>query len=252
MLKMKLIAVGLSAALAVCALGGCGSPNADKQTESSNASENSQALDPIDHENAADEEKVDDKAAETKDDVTVEEAGAKDEAATDVEIGKSAKDNSATAANGEGVEIHIPAGFIDDVTQEDLDEGVAEGEYQSATLNDDGSITFMVTPEQRDEYETMLRDSIQQGLDELKGPDGIPDVVDIETNNDYTSFIVTTSAEEVGTEEAFSILAFAMYGGLYNSFLGNEIDNVHVDFVNADTGEILESVDTKDMGETAE
>ena len=80
----------------------------------------------------------------------------------------------------------------------------------------------------------------------------LPDVVAIEPNENYTSFTVTTEAEEVGAEEAFSILAFAMYGGMYNAILGTEIDNVHVDFVNATTGEVLESIDTKDMGNETE
>lgn len=38
-----------------------------------------------------------------------------------------------------------------------------------------------------------------------------------------------------------------MYGGMYNVFNGTTVDNVHVDFVNADTGEIISSSDSKDM-----
>lgn len=249
MLKTKLVAAGLTAALAVCALGGCAGPSEQSQSEDAKAPETTQAAE---SEKPAEATSDDDASKETPEAPEQEKAEA--ETGTEVtpeseEATEAPEDNSAPVDTSGLVEITLPAGFAGELTQEQLDEGVSDGEYQAATLNEDGSVTLYVTPEQRDEYEATLRASIQEGLDELSGPEGIPDVVSIEANDNYTSFIVTTSAEEVGTEEAFSILAFALYGGVYNSVLGTEIDNVHVEFVNADTGEVLESVDTKDMGE---
>ena len=38
-----------------------------------------------------------------------------------------------------------------------------------------------------------------------------------------------------------------MYGGLFNSFNGTPVDNIHVDFINAESGEIIESADSSDL-----
>ena len=44
-------------------------------------------------------------------------------------------------------------------------------------------------------------------------------------------------------------LSLYMYGGMYAIFSGDEVDNIHVDYVNAASGEIISSADSKDMGE---
>ena len=40
-----------------------------------------------------------------------------------------------------------------------------------------------------------------------------------------------------------------MYGGMYNIFNGITVDNIQVDFVNAETGEIINSANSAEMGE---
>lgn len=45
-------------------------------------------------------------------------------------------------------------------------------------------------------------------------------------------------------------MAYYMYGGMYNIFNGTPVENVHVDFVNADSGEIMDSADSSDLGDT--
>ena len=49
--------------------------------------------------------------------------------------------------------------------------------------------------------------------------------------------------------ESFSVLGFYMYGGMYNIFNGTAVDNVSVKFINADTGEVISTTNSKDMGE---
>ena len=44
-----------------------------------------------------------------------------------------------------------------------------------------------------------------------------------------------------------SIIVFYMYGGMYAIFNGSDVGNIHVDFVNADSGEIINSADSSDM-----
>ena len=43
-------------------------------------------------------------------------------------------------------------------------------------------------------------------------------------------------------------MAFYTYGGMYAIFNGETVDNIHVDFVNTDTGEVISSANSSDMG----
>ena len=45
------------------------------------------------------------------------------------------------------------------------------------------------------------------------------------------------------------LLAFYMYGGMYNVFNGTEVENIAVDFINEATGQIINSANSRDMGE---
>ena len=66
-------------------------------------------------------------------------------------------------------------------------------------------------------------------------------------NFSITEFTVTTKSSALDMNESFSTMAFYMYGGMYNIFNGTEVDNIHVDFVNADSGEIISSSDSKNL-----
>lgn len=50
--------------------------------------------------------------------------------------------------------------------------------------------------------------------------------------------------------ESFSVIAFYMYGGIYNVLNGEEIDNISVTFINADSGEVISVSNSSDMEKT--
>ena len=68
-------------------------------------------------------------------------------------------------------------------------------------------------------------------------------------DSDFTKFKVTTTSSELNLAESFSVLAFYMYGGMYNVFNGTEVENIAVDFINEATGQIMNSANSRDMGE---
>lgn len=141
------------------------------------------------------------------------------------------------------VEITVPADFIGETTQEELDAEAAESGMK-IVLNDDGSATYTMTKQQHKKMMDEIRDSINQSMTEMIGSEEYPNFTNIEANDDFTSFTITTSATEVGLADGLSVLGFYMYGGLYNVFNGTPADNIHIDFVNADTGEIISSSDS--------
>ena len=81
------------------------------------------------------------------------------------------------------------------------------------------------------------------------GSEDYPNATAAEHNDNYTSFTVTTKSEELGFNESFSVLSFYIYGGMYNSFNGTPADNIHVDFINEASGEVIDSFDSENMGD---
>ena len=145
------------------------------------------------------------------------------------------------------VSITVPADYIGDSTQEDLDKEVKEKGFISATLNADGSATYVMTKDQHTELMKQIAQSIDESLAEYIGSEDYPNITAIEANENYTSFTVTTKSTELSFMESFLVMGLYMYGGMYGIFSGEKVDNIHVDFVNADTGEIIDAADSKDM-----
>lgn len=184
--------------------------------------------------------------------------------ADDSDTGRQSASNASSKSDNSGksggleaerglfnVTITVPADFIgEEMTQEQLDQTVKEEkELKSATLNDDGSVTYVMSKSQHKKMMDDIRESIDQGIAEMVGDEDYPNFVSIEPNKDYTKFVVTIKSKEVGIVESFSALAFYMYGGMYNAFNGTPVDNVCVQFVNEITGEVIEEANSKDMGE---
>lgn len=143
------------------------------------------------------------------------------------------------------VSINVPKDIAgDDVTQESLDAGAGEN-YTSAKLNEDGSVTYLMT---RAQHAAML-DSIRKGVDE-----GIQEMVNsddynmekITYNDDLTQYDVTLSTTDLGFTDSFGVLALYMYSGMYGIFSGKQPDNVVVNYYNP-SGNLITTANSKDM-----
>ena len=145
------------------------------------------------------------------------------------------------------VVITIPADYVGETTQEELEEKAKDSDIHSITLNDDGSATYVMSKSQHKKLMQEMSDNINNSLADMINSDDYPNITDIKANSDFTNFTVTTTSTELGLTDSVSVMAFYMYGGLYAIFNGTEVDNIHVDFVNADSGEIISSSDSSDM-----
>lgn len=146
------------------------------------------------------------------------------------------------------VEITVPADFLGEgITQESLDADVAASNYISAKLNDDGSVTYVMTKAVHDEMMVGVRDNIQQALEEMVGSEEFPSFTKVEANDDFTQFTVETTSTELGLVESFSVLGFYMFGGMYHAFNGTQVDDIAVTFINADTGDTVGEAHSSDM-----
>lgn len=146
------------------------------------------------------------------------------------------------------VELTMPADLVGETTQEELDKDAAEYGYK-VTLNDDGSATYTMTKSQHRKILEDMKESFNQELNKMIGSEDYPNFTKIEVNDNFTEFTVTTKSTELDLNESFSTIAFYMYGGMYNVFSGDDVDNVSVTFVNSDSGEVIETANSSDMGE---
>lgn len=142
------------------------------------------------------------------------------------------------------VSITLPAAYMEGVTQEDLDAGKGTT-YQSATLNDDGSVTFKMTKQQHKDMMKSMTDSMDQSIQEMIDDDNYT-ITGVTHNEDCTVFDVTLEGTEVGFSDSFTSVVFYMYGGMYGIFSGKEADHVVVNFLDPD-GNLIESYDSANM-----
>ena len=147
------------------------------------------------------------------------------------------------------VELTIPADYVGEQTQEDLDKIAEEHGFQSIILNSDGSATYTMTKKQHSDLMDEYRDQINNNINEMIGSEDYPNFTKIEANENFTEFTVTTKSVELDMNESFSTMAFYMYGGLYSVFSGENISNVSVTFVNADSGNIISTANSSEMAE---
>ncbi|RKD31857.1 hypothetical protein [Lacrimispora algidixylanolytica] len=147
------------------------------------------------------------------------------------------------------VELTIPAQFVGEQTQEELNELSKEKGYKSITLNEDGSAKYILTKQQHKDMMAELNTNINTSLSEMIGSEDYPNYTDITANENYTEFVITTKSTELSMTENFSALGLYMYGGMYNIFNGTPVDNVSVKFINTDTGAEITTMNSKNMGQ---
>ncbi len=223
-MKRKIVSMLLVVSLV---LSGCASSTSDTETTTDNQEEEAQDQEITEETDSGTEEATDDLSEL--------------DALGDVDVETELFD----------VVITIPADYVGESTQEELEESAAEYGY-TVTLNDDGTATYVMTKSQHKEMMQDMADNINESLAELVGSEDYPNITDITTNNDFTEYVITTTNESPDLSESFLVMGLYIYTGMYHVFNGTTVDNVHVDYVNADTGEIISSANSEDMEDTAE
>lgn len=144
------------------------------------------------------------------------------------------------------VALTIPAEYVEGTTQKELNKQAKEGAFKSATLNKDGSVTYVMSKSQHKEMLNTLKDSIADELNKIPNSTDYPNVTKVEANDDYTKFTVTTASTELSFEEQFLSMQLYIYGGMYNAF-NNLSPVISVDYVNADSGATIYSGKSSDI-----
>lgn len=170
-------------------------------------------------------------------------------AASSTAAGSDAAASTSASEDGLNVEKNLfsvtltyPASMVDEGTTQDSlnDEIKGIDGIKSATLNEDGSVTYIMTKAYHKQIVDDMAQTIDESMAEMVGSEDYPNFTKVEANEDYTVFTVTIKSKALSLDESLSLLQFYTEGAFYSVVSGNDADSIHVDFVNADTGEIID------------
>ena len=150
----------------------------------------------------------------------------------------------AAAAKRELRTIVIPTMYESVTSQEEADKIAEKNGYESAFLEEDGSLTVVMEEEVYEKMISAFLDSVEKGVKEIIGDGSVSSVKKIEYNEDLSVFTVSVDADEIGIIERQAAEELVMYGTLYHIYTGNNVDHIQVDFVSEESGEVIESADS--------
>ena len=169
------------------------------------------------------------------------------EAVADTEAPGSADGEGTSSEAGkvkETVTLVIPTVYENVTTQEEAEKIRTENGYESAVLNEDGSLTIVMSRSQHDEMLGQFKKSVDEGITEIIHTVEDSAIEKIEYNDDYSIFTVTVSGDELGLAERQAADELVMYGTLYHIYSGNDVDHIKVDYLSSGTGEVIETADS--------
>lgn len=152
------------------------------------------------------------------------------------------------------VDVRIARSLLDQsdsLTDEEIVAGAAENGIIAVV--DGETVVYTMTKPQRDEMLAQMRSSANEAADELIADDTNA-VTDVEFNDSMTSIKVSVDAARYGALQSLLALGFYIQGALYQQFNGvssDEID-VIVEFVDDQTGEVLDTGSYQQMRENLE
>lgn len=208
--------------LAALALVGCSSAKVPAQTDT------------------AAETEADGAAVQNNEDPADQSQAAGEAASGTGNTGGKAEESAPAKQN---VTIVIPTVYEGVTTQEEADEICKKNGYESAELMEDGSLKITMSTEQYSKMLEELRANIDKGIEEILRSENYPAVQKIEYNEDYSVFTVTVN-DEIGIVERQLADELIMYGTYYHVCSANDAASIRVDYVDQETGEVLESADS--------
>ena len=158
-----------------------------------------------------------------------------------------------TPAPPEMVSITVPSGYVDsEMTEEEL-QAEAAGEGMEAVLNEDGSVTYTMTKEQHEQIMADMTESFDEMLRELtEGEEAVESFREVKHNESYSDFDILVNPELYSEWDAFIALSLVMYAGAYRIYSGDGEPEVEVRMVDAETGEVYDTVTYQDFMDFAQ
>lgn len=145
-----------------------------------------------------------------------------------------------TACGEEYVTMTIPATAFEDMSEEDILKNAEEQEYKSCVVNEDGSVTYMMTITQRDEILNDYKISLDKTIANILEDSNFSD---IKYNENLTQIDIYVDENSFSMFDMMTGFPFMAYGQYYQGILGveqSEMDVV-VNYIDNTSQKILES-----------
>ena len=144
------------------------------------------------------------------------------------------------------VSLNVPADLAKNIRQETVDAGIGT-QYQAASRNQDGSITYKMTKEQHQAMLEQLAVSFDNSLQEMIDDEKYT-ISNITRNNDFTVFDISLDGAEPSVSDSFAAFSLYMYGELYGVFNGKRPEHVIVNYLDSN-GNLIDSDDSATMNQ---
>lgn len=139
------------------------------------------------------------------------------------------------SAEEDGENGKTPEQYAEDVKSED---GIL-----GAIVNNDGSVTLTMTKAKHQEMMDAARQGIDEMIESYLADDSFPSIKEIEHNESYDIYTIKVDREAFeGSWDSLAALGFGITGMYYCYFDGVSDPRITVDFVDADTGNIIDEV----------
>ncbi|MCF6461597.1 hypothetical protein [Clostridium sp. Cult3] len=121
------------------------------------------------------------------------------------------------------VDITLPSALIDDVSDFNEEEYIAENEgIKAAKINEDGSVTLTMTKKKHEEIVSEMKEEVTTSLSELTESEDTPYIKEVEYSKDFKE--VKLSVDREAYEDAFDLtpLFVGILVGTYQVYAGEE------------------------------
>ncbi len=162
----------------------------------------------------------------------------------------SGNPSSEAPSGDKTVEVTLAAALFDGMTEQEIKEAAQKEGYITCTVNEDGSVTYTMTAEKRDDVLSQYKTAMDQVItDLLTGAGKITSFVSIESSEDYSQVDVYVDAQKYTAWDSLYALSFYVTGAFYQSFAGvaEEDIDVVVNFIDNDTKKVLDTASYKDF-----
>lgn len=141
------------------------------------------------------------------------------------------------------VSITIPAEFISDPDKMISEANATEG-IESCTLNEDGSVTYIMTKEAHEKMIEEFKSGFDESFNSQLNSGIYTSITKVEHNEDFTDFTIYVSDYELykGSMDGMIQISILLYVGYYDALRGETTDESQLKFTVVDdsTGEKYE------------
>lgn len=146
------------------------------------------------------------------------------------------------------VTVTLPADLVEGATQADIDKAIEDGEMLDGSLNEDGSVTYVMSSAQHNTILDEMRDGIDEMVaEEEKTNPGL--YQEVTFNDDMTEFEVIVASEQKYRDSMSMLSLGLMFGaGFFQIFYGVPEDDRHVviTYVDSQTGDVIDTYDSRE------